>query len=924
MDNLEVKRYFPRLLLLVTLILCQILSSIQIAISQSTLPKVEPNIAQQVPQIAPPGTNQFTPRLLPVGLIVNDRTKLESFSVLGQEDGTAAVSFEDWLLPFDELAQALGFKIKEIEGQLELSTSSQKFRLPVSQIITNRSLGRAISVRNLAAIPGLKVKFDINKYAVDITMPGGVRDGFNAEVPPIILDGLDRVKPASDLGVSIIQERLNTSGTVGSPTKVEVQGELRAAGNITDAGWYLRLNQPSITETKNWNLTDGVVLRQRASDDLIIGSQSPFWRYRTTSTGTFWGATTVYRQGFDAPVRFSGGDYVLSERLQARRTGRTISGTAEPGTLVQLVKNDRNVLVRELLVDSSGVYRFDNVIVSGNLDDDLIGRDYKILLYPRGQLTANPILRDITFTSFSGQIPVGAQAVVVSAGANRISSGNFGSFDTFQGGVLYRRGITEALTVGLGFAQDRNFKGVGELFWQPSNPLEISMSAAIDRTQSDYIGRLNYRPSTDFNFTANSDQLSTSANAYWRLGSNVAATSTYESLRGTSIGTEYFTNGANTSTLLRVDVDNRGRLRTGASQKIEDWQANYQGNESGTNLQLSYHPTNGDRTDSGHEYILSSQTSRQTTSTSLTSLVWRYRSPERVGDGRSLFQTELGYGINSFGRGGLLAIADLNVIPGLQLRGSYRGVADNSSQGSYAIEFTTTLLTSGGVRGTFDRVEDLRTLGKVVFQPFLDKNQNGRQDPGEESYWDPLLIRVNERPLTQYRPQVIDNRADLNLPSGSYRLDIDPAGYPINYRSRVDALRVEVVPSGVTTIAIPLTPAYVTIGVVKDIKGDAVPGARVEATNIITKTKVFSITNDAGFYTLEGLEQGEYTLKVSDLSPKIDKLKIIPTSPSTQELNLTIEIPADAPQAPPSPVPTPATKPAKIGLSVNIDRQVNF
>ena len=114
---------------------------------------------------------------------------------------------------------------------------------------------------------------------------------------------------------------------------------------------------------------------------------------------------------------------------------------------------------------------------------------------------------------------------------------------------------------------------------------------------------------------------------------------------------------------------------------------------------------------------------------------------------------------------------------------------------SYAIEFTTTLLTSGGVRGTFDRIEDLRTLGKVVFQPFLDKNQNGRQDPGEESYWDPLLIRVNERPLTQYRPQVIDNRGDLNLPSGSYRLDLDPAGYPINYRSRTDALRVEVVPS---------------------------------------------------------------------------------------------------------------------------------
>jgi Carboxypeptidase regulatory-like domain len=904
---LKIEKNLPKLLLFTLIILCHILTDIHSVLAEPTKNPTNPNFAQQV---APVPVDQFNPRLLPVGLLVNNKTKLESFSVLGQEDGTKAIRFEDWLLPFDELAPALGFKIKEIDDQLELSTSSQRFRLPANKIIANKTLGRAILVRDLAAIPGFIVKFDLYKYAVDITLPGGVRDNFGVDAPPVILDGLERVKPASDFGMSIIQERLNTSGTVGSTTKSEIQGELRAAGNILDAGWYLRFNQPSIGDTKNWNLSDGVILRQRTTDDLIIGSQSPFWRFRSTATGTYWGATTVYRQGFEPPVRFSGGDYVLAERLQARRTGRTISGTAAPGTLVQLVKNDRNVLVKEILVDSSGVYRFDNIVVSGNLDSDLIGRDYKILLYPRGQLTANPIVQDIAFTSFSGQIPVGASAIVVSAGGNRISSGNFGSFDAAQGGVLYRRGISDSLTIGAGVAIDRSLKGIGELFWQPSNPLEISMSAAVGGQQSDYIGRLNYRPSNNFSLTGTSDQLSTSANAYWRVANNYSVTSSYESLRGAAIGGEYFTNDTNTSTRLAADIDTKGKIRTSANQRWNDLQASYQGNESALNAQLTYRLSNRDQSDSGHEFVLGYQNSRQTTNaanSTLTSGLWRYRSPERVGDGRSLWQTELGYGFSGVGSG-ILANADLNFIPGLQLRGSYRGVSDNSTQANYAIELTTTLLTSGGIRGTFDKVEDFRTVGKVVFQPFLDKNQNGRQDAGEESYWDPLMIRINERPIAQYRPSVNNNQGDLNLPSGSYRLDIDPAGYPINYRSRTDALRVEVVSSGVTTVAVPLVPAYVSIGVVKDAKGDAVAGARVEATHLRTKTKVFSITNDAGFYTLEGLEQGEYQINVSGLPSTPNQLKITASSQPSQELNLTVTIPAE--NTPPPASTPPAASPS--------------
>ena len=909
--SIKPKQYSPKLPLVTTLTVCHILTSIQIVVAQSTTAPTSPNFAQQIPL----PSNQFSPRPLPVGLIVNGKTKLDSFTILGQEDGSRAINFEDWLLPFDELAQALGFKIKEIDSKLEISTGSQKFQIPAAVVVTNRTLGRAISVRDLAKIPGFVVNFDLYKYAVDLQVPAGGTERLGVIDPPIILDGLDTRKPESNLGMSVIQQRVTTSGSTSGSSNT--QGELQAAGNIFDAGWYLRVNQPTFSDTRNWNLIDGVILRQRNSDDLIIGSQTPFWRNRDNSNGTYWGATTVYRQGFTPPTRSSGGDFVLEDRLQSKRGKRTISGLAEPGTLVQLVKYDRNQLVQEILVDSSGVYRFDNVIIGGIGDDSSIGQDYKVLLYPRGQLTANPIIRDISFTSIPGQIPVGSEAFVVSGGGNRIASGNFGNFDAVKGGVLYRRGVSEALTVGAGIAFDLEAKGVGEFFWQPSEPLEIAASATVG-SKVDFLGRLSYRPSSNFSFSTSSDQFSTTANANWRLTPNFSAVSTYESLRGSTIGGEYFSSNNNSSTILRTDISSRGQVRAYGSQRLENFQATLQRNESSNNAELSYRlPTDGSFSDGGHEFLAGYQNSFQTVNTNLTSLLWRYRSPERVGDGRYVWQSELGYGWSGFGSGALAAI-ELSLIPGLQLRGSYRGISDSSSQGSYAVELTTTLLTSGGIRGTFDRVENFRTVGKVVFQPFLDKNQNGRQDTGEESYWDPLLIRVNERPLAQYRPSVTNEQGDLNLPSGSYRLDIDPAGYPINYRSRTDALRVDVVSSGVTTVAVPLVPAYTSIGVVKDSRGDAVAGARVEATHLRTKTKVFSITNDAGFYTLEALEQGEYQINVGGLPSTPSQLKITATSQPNQELNLTVTIPTEntppplsAPPAVSPPAPAPAAPVSK-------------
>jgi hypothetical protein len=891
--------------------------------------KTPPDITQNSPTT--PAVLPQENQTLPVGLNINGKNILSSMNVRGKEDGEKAVNFDLWLVPFDEVIEALKYKIREeANGQIEISSPLFKFKLPANTLIKDKQLGRAIAVKDLNTIPGVTAKFDINKYAINLIVPTFDRDGGDSIVEtPIILDGLPAARPVG-WGVGAIQERVNVSGRNGS--RGPVQGELKAVGNFFDTNWYLRVDQPQLKNSTTWNITDGLILRQRSQNDIALGSQLPFWRRQSNATGTYWGATSIWRDGFTPPVQFLGSDFLVNDRLQSSRVGRSIVGQAPPGTLVQLVRGSQIIPLQEVLVDSSGVYRFDNVVV-GNGVDNLFGQDYRVLLYPNGQLTANPEIIPAQFVTTPGQIPAGASAVVLSAGANRIASGNFGNFDAVQGGALYRRGVNESLTVGIGAAYDQEVLGVGEIFWQPNNtPLQVAFSATTGK-QWDLLGRFDYRPSADFFVTGNTDQFSTRTDANWRLTPNFTALSSYDSRRGTSIGGQYSTtNNRYNSTYLRAEIDDRARLRFGANQRLNNWQFSHQSNESATTTQVAYNLNgSGDTLDTANQLVATYQTNNNQGGTTInsspyfTSLVWLYRSPDRTADGRYLWQTELGYGFNNLGSGAVAGL-DLNLIPGFRIRGSYRGVSENGRD-NYALEFTTTLLTSTGIQGTDARIEDLRAVGQAELTAFFDTNGNGRQDAGEKPYYDSLLFKINQKPLKYFRVANGTNSATIKLPPDSYRLDIDPAGYPVNYRSSIDALRLDIAAGNITPISVPLVPAYVYTGEVRDTAGKPVSGARVEAISIKNGTKINSITNDAGVYYLEGLEQGEYILKVSNLPAKPDKLKITPTSQPTQELNITVDIPSETPTPTPTPTPPTPTEPRKLSTSMrtkNISQSLNF
>ncbi|MEL6166572.1 MAG: carboxypeptidase regulatory-like domain-containing protein, partial [Cyanobacteria bacterium J06628_3] len=303
-------------------------------------------------------------------------------------------------------------------------------------------------------------------------------------------------------------QSVNISGT-GNNTNAT--GNLTAIGTMLGGSWYIRTNQPTLTDRQTWNINEAQYLRQTPKSDYVVGSHPTFWRSQAEQ---FWGVTTVQRFGYTPPETIGGG-FRPSQRMRSNQIGRTISGEAAPGTLVQLTQGFADNVIAEVLVDSSGIYRFEDVPTARSGIGRISGsNNYRVRLYPDGQLTATPEIREANFTTLPGQLTKGTSALIVSSGLNRENTLNsnslLGNFNSFRGGVAYRLGVSEDLTLGTGVIYDKSMLGLGELFYQPAGfPLEVAFSGLLGTDDGlEYNADIRFRPSNNFDLNFNSDRLS--------------------------------------------------------------------------------------------------------------------------------------------------------------------------------------------------------------------------------------------------------------------------------------------------------------------------------------------------------------------------------------------------------------------------------
>jgi hypothetical protein len=824
--------------------------------------------------------------VIPVGLMVGKRNVNSSVLIRGKEDGSEAVDFDNWLVPYDAVIEALRFNVTSLpDGQLELRNSGIVTRLDPRKLTNDAEIGLAFSIQDIKKLFGVGAKFEINEYAIAFDVPWlnqGRQRGRRKE-PPVILEGLPRLQ-STGLSLAAVEQRLNFTG--GENNSTNSQGDFQAVGSAFGGSWYLRTQQPEFQNASSWRLSEAQFLRQTPKQDYFVGSHPTFWRNQATN-GDYWGFTYIQRQKFTPPeYSLSAGSTDPRQRLQSGQIGRTISGRTEPGTLVRLVERFGDGVVAEVLVDSSGIYRFDNV----QNEDGYLNSSYRIFLYPEGRLTAQPEIRDASYTATPGQIPAGASAFVASGGFGREFRNNnnlIGDFSDFRGGIAQRWGVTQDLTLGVGGVYDNSFKGLTELFYRPANiPLQVSVSSLLGK-KVDTIADIRFDPSQNFNLSFFSDRFSSRLNANWNILRGVSLFANTDSRFGTGGGLQFNISGRNSYTFARLGLDTENRFRWNLLQRLGRLELRQLGNEVGTLSELTYGLSSKSSIGSGNSLLFNYETRSQNLNSNLLTLGWQYRSGQRAVDGNYQWEAQLGYGIGSQGAGAIASVTT-TVLPGILLRARYQGVSVTSDQSTFNIDLVSSLGLQGGISAGDRRTSYYRTQGGMLIQPFLDANNNGKRDSGEKIYTEDAnaLVIINNRPLKSLRADMQRDRVLVRLNPGSYRLDLDPAGFPLDWQAATDAYAVDITAGSYTPVLLPLTRAYAVSGVITNPKGEPINGARVEAVTSDGKKRLFSVTNGAGVYYLERLQQGAYNLLINGKAVNGMNLELDSSSEGLKELNL--------------------------------------
>nr|WP_254444695.1 carboxypeptidase-like regulatory domain-containing protein [Anabaena sp. UHCC 0187] len=128
----------------------------------------------------------------------------------------------------------------------------------------------------------------------------------------------------------------------------------------------------------------------------------------------------------------------------------------------------------------------------------------------------------------------------------------------------------------------------------------------------------------------------------------------------------------------------------------------------------------------------------------------------------------------------------------------------------------------------------------------------------------------------------------IRLSPGFYRLDLDPSGYPLDYKPTQVSSAIEVVAGSYTKLSIPFVASYTLAGTVTDSQGKPIAGAKVEAIDPNNKSSVVSITNSAGIFYLEQLPLATYQLQVNGQSAEPNTITITSNDPTLKELNLKL------------------------------------
>ena len=292
-------------------------------------------------------------------------------------------------------------------------------------------------------------------------------------------------------------------------------------------------------------------------------------------------------------------------------------------------------------------------------------------------------------------LPEGTSTLTVSGGGskNLVQPNNLlGEFPDFRGGVALHRGVSEDLTLGLGFVyEDFLLGGFTQLSYQPHEiPLEANFSLLTKEQGLELHSHLRFQPGDNFvlNFySKDSEDSEQKFDLKWGIISGVTLTAKGDTKKESlDAGVKLAFNGESFSLSASAVLDNEDNLHWNVNSKFGRFQLKYASKPLKTNSEFNYAFLSPEEAGFQCSFFFNYE-ARQLKRSEEYLNIWggRINSGEKLGNNKYRWTFDLGYGVGSQGTG-LIASTATAIKPDLFIKLSYQEISVTSNEPKLKLE----------------------------------------------------------------------------------------------------------------------------------------------------------------------------------------------------------------------------------------------
>ena len=312
------------------------------------------------------------------------------------------------------------------------------------------------------------------------------------------------------------------------------------------------------------------------------------------------------------------------------------------------------------------------------------------------QSTNQPVKLHLNKSNLYPFLPEGTSTLTVSGGGseNLIQKDKLtGEFTDFRGGIAFHRGLSEDVTLGMGFVYDELLLGFSQISFQPNHiPLKTTFSLLSKDEKLELHSHVRFQPADNFVFNFHSQDTEQKFDLNWGIISGLTLTAKGNSEKkylnaGLKLAfkSEYFSLAAS------AKLDNSDNLHWDIKSKLGDFQLTHTNKPLKTKSELSYAFLSSQDIGFQCSLFFNYETrQRKRSEEYLNVWGWRFNSGQKLDNNKYRWTFDLGYGFGSQGSG-IIASTSTSIKPNVFLKLSYQEISVTSNEPKLKLEIGSNL-----------------------------------------------------------------------------------------------------------------------------------------------------------------------------------------------------------------------------------------